>query len=83
MKSSTKTTIEHNDIFGRLIQIGDVVAAPYWNKNLGIFSVVKITPKMIRLRMIGSKSEKTAYPVDVVKVDGPEVTMYILKNATG
>jgi hypothetical protein len=79
MKSSTKKPIEHKDIFGRLIQKGDAVAAPYWNTSLGIFFVIKITPKMLRLRKIGSTLEKTAYPVDVVKVDGPEVTLYCIK----
>jgi hypothetical protein len=81
--SVTRKVIEHHDIFGRLLQVGDPVAAPYWNTNLDIFSVVKLTPKMVRLRRIGSKVEKTAYPVDVVKVDGPNVTLYILKNSRG
>ena len=83
MKSSTKKPIEHHDIFGRLLHVGDPVAAPYWNSSLGIFSIVKLTPKMIRLRKIGTRMEKTAYPVDVVKVDGPEVLCYILKNSKG
>ena len=82
MKSS-KPPIEHHDIFGRLLQVGDLVAAPYWNTSLGVFSIVKLTPKMVRLRWIGSRVEKTAYPVDVVKVDGPEVLCYILKNSKG
>ena len=83
MKSSTKKPIEHHDIFGRLLQVGDPVAAPYWNTSLGVFSIVKLTPKMVRLRRIGSRVEKTAYPVDVVKVDGPDVLCYILKNSKG
>ena len=83
VKSSTKKPIEHHDIFGRLLQVGDPVAAPYWNTSLGVFSIVKLTPKMVRLRRIGSRVEKTAYPVDVVKVDGPDVLCYILKNSKG
>lgn len=83
MKSSAKKTFDHTDIFGRKLEIGDVVAAPYWNKNLGIFSVTRMTPKLVHLRKVGAKSTKSSYPVDVVKVDGPEVTMYILKNSTG
>ena len=79
MKSSVKKPIEHHDIFGRLLRVGDPVAAPYWNTSLGIFFVIKITSKMLRLRKIGSTLEKTAYPVDVVKVDGPEVTLYCIK----
>ena len=74
--------IQHQDIFGRKLAVGDFVAAPYWNSNLGVFSIIKLTPKMVRLRRIGgSRGEKTAYPVDVVKVDGPEVTMYCLKHS--
>ena len=76
-----KKPIEHFDIFGRLLQVGDVVAAPYWNSNLGIFSVVKLTPKMLRLKRIGSRVEKTSYPRDVIKVDGPEVTLYCIKHS--
>lgn len=78
-----KKAIEHTDIFGRTLQAGDFVAAPYWNRNLAIFAVVKLTPKMVKLRRIGSKVESTAYPVDVLKVDGPEVTMYCLKTVKG
>jgi hypothetical protein len=78
-----KRTIEHHDIFGRLLQVGDFVAAPYWNRNLGIFSVVKLTPKMVKIKRIGARAEQSAYPVDVIKVDGPEVTCYILKNSKG
>lgn len=76
-----KAPIEHTDIFGRKLQVGDFVAAPYWNTNLAVFAVIRLTPKMVRLRKIGSRNEKTAYPNDVVKVDGPEVTMYCLKNS--
>ena len=76
-----KNTIEHTDIFGRKLAVGDFVAAPYGNTSLGIFSIVRLTPKMVRLKRIGGRTEKTAYPVDVVKVDGPEVTMYCLKHS--
>ena len=71
--------ITHCDIFGRLIQVGDAVAAPHWNNNLAIWVTIKLTPKMVRLRRIGHTVEKTAYPSDVVKVDGPEVTLYCIK----
>jgi hypothetical protein len=81
MALSIKKTIEHTDIFGRVIQVGDAVAAPYWNTSLGIFFVIKQTPKMVRLRKVGSTLEKTAYPVDVVKVDGPDITLYCLKHS--
>ena len=74
-----KKPIEHYDIFGRLIQVGDAVAAPHWNRNLAIFSIVKLTPKMVRIKRIGSNVEKTAYPEDTIKVDGPEVTLYCIK----
>lgn len=76
-----KKTIEHRDIFGRSLAVGDFVAAPYWNRNLAIFSITKLTPKMIKIKRIGAKSDKTAYPEDTVKVDGPEVTLYCIKNS--
>jgi hypothetical protein len=43
----------------------------------------KINPKMIGVTRVGSKgwgSEKNKYPVDCVLLNGPEVTMFLIKN---
>jgi hypothetical protein len=74
---------EHRDQLGRVINIGDCVAYPQSN-SLVIGVVRKINPKMIGVRRIGKNgwgSEKNKYPIDCVKLDGPEVTMFIIKNA--
>ena len=74
--------IEHYDIFGKLIQLGDCVVSPYYGRDLGVFTVVKMTPKMVKIKRVGSKgSGQNAYPFNTVKVNGPEVTMYLLKNS--
>lgn len=76
--------IEHRDIFGKPLQVGDFVVAPYYNKDISVFSVIKLNPKMIKLRRIASRGwqgTQNAYAVHTVKVDGPEVTMYVLKNS--
>jgi hypothetical protein len=74
-----KKTTEHHDIFGRNLQIGDFVAAPYYKRNLAIYAITKLTPKMVKLKRVGSRIESNHYPSDTIKVDGPDVTMYCLK----
>lgn len=74
----------HLDIFGRKIFPGDCVVSQSWGQQLGIFTATRLTQKMVKLRNIKSKnlrSEQQRYPHDCVKVDGPEVTFYILKHS--
>ena len=73
--------IEHRDKLGRLIKIGDCVAYPASNA-LVVGTVKKINPKMIGVAQLGKKSwgPKNKYPHDCVLLDGPEVTLYLLKN---
>lgn len=75
--------IEHRDIFGKLVQVGDFVVTTYYGKEIAVYSVIKLTPKMVKLQRIGRKgwTGTNAYPANLVKVDGPEVTMYVLKNS--
>ncbi len=74
---------EHRDQLGRIINMGDCVAYPSGN-SLIIGVVRKLNPKMIGVRKIGKNgwaSEKNKYPVDCVKLEGPEVTMFIIKHS--
>ncbi len=74
---------EHRDQLGRVINMGDCVAYPQSN-TLVIGVVRKLNNKMIGVRRIGNRgwgSEKNKYPSDCVKLEGPEVTMFIIKNA--
>lgn len=79
-----KEPIIHKDKFGRVIEVGNCVVYPVSNSMI-IGMVRKLNPKMIGVTKLGSSgwyAEKNKYPDDVVVVDGPEVTAYILKNSS-
>lgn len=71
----------HYDLIGRELAVGDCVAFPGYN-SLSIGTVVKLNPKMIGVVNIKSKRSRAQlkYPGDLVKLDGPDVTFYLLKN---
>jgi len=70
---------EHRDKLGRLLKLGDCVAYPSYN-SLSIGTIKKLNPKMIGVATLGKRaSTSNKYPQDLVVVDGPEVTMYLLK----
>lgn len=69
----------HVDLLGREISVGDFVVAPYHN-GLNIYSVFKLTPKMIKISKIGGSSGRSIYAKDSLKVDPNELTMYLLKK---
>ena len=82
-----RTPIEHKDKLGKPIKVGDCVAYPGGNTLL-IGTVKKLNTKMITVWEVGSHDSwyigSRKYPQDLIKVDGPEVTMYLLKmNAAG
>ena len=78
-----KPTPVHLDKLGREIAVGDAVCYPDRNK-LEFGTVKKLHAKMITVWEAGQTnylwySGSKKYPQDLVKVDGPEVTMYLLK----
>ena len=80
-----KETIEHRDRLGRLINVGDFVAAAD-NSRLSVGVICKLNPKMVQYKTIHTERYWTdrrvnKYPNDVIVVEGPEVTFYILKNS--
>jgi hypothetical protein len=82
--ATAKEPIEHKDKLGRSINVGDCVAYPTMN-SLEIGVVKKLNPKMIKVCKVPNKSRrptdgKNKYPHDMVKLDGPEITMWLLKN---
>jgi hypothetical protein len=83
MTSKVKEEIVHKDRLGRVIKIGDCVAYPSGN-TLVIGVVKKLNPKMVGVSELGKSrtwgSAKNKYPMDCVRLDGPEVTMYLLKG---
>jgi hexokinase len=82
-KAMTTVKIEpkHPDKLGRELNMGDCVVYPQSNTMI-IGTVIKFTPKMITVKGVGTyRWETRKYSSDVIKIDGPEVTMYLIKNA--
>jgi hypothetical protein len=76
-----KVIPEHRDRLGRLLKVGDCVAYPSSN-SLMIGIVKKLNPKMVGVKPLkNSWGSGNKYPNDIVLLDGPEVTMYLLKNS--
>jgi hypothetical protein len=78
-----KAEIEHRDKFGRVLAVGDAVCYPDRN-SLELGTVKKLNPKMVKVHEAGRGASKwytgsNKYPSDLVKVEGSEVTMYLLR----
>ena len=67
---------EHRDILGDMLSVGDYVAYPDSNA-LKVGIIEKLNPKMIRIK---GNYVVHKYPYDVVKLDGPMLTVYLLKQ---
>lgn len=81
-----KAPLEHRDKLGQLLAIGDAVCYPSHN-SLELGTVKKLNPKMVKVFEVGRGASKwyngsNKYPGDLVKVSGPEVTMYLLKMSS-
>lgn len=79
-------TVEHRDRLGRLIKIGDFIAAAD-NNRLSVGIVNKLNPKMVQYKTVSKEKywhgrRVNKYPDDVVIVEGPDVSIYLLKNST-
>jgi hypothetical protein len=76
---------EHKDKLGRLLKVGDCVAYPSGN-TLIVGLIKKLNPKMVGVSSLGKNrswsSAKNKYPDDCVLLDGPEVTMFLIKNSS-
>lgn len=73
------------DILGRDIRVGDYVAITHSN-TMVVCAVTKFNPKMMRVHPVAgsgwrSKDGYLKYPHESVLLDGPQVTMYILRNS--
>ena len=77
-----KAEIEHKDKLGRVLKVGDCVAYPERN-TLVIGTVKRLTPKMTMVAELGQRyfndNGYRKYPNDLVLLEGPEVTMYLLR----
>ena len=69
----------HKDILGNEIKVDDIVVYPDHNR-MKIGSVKKNAPKMVMVQAVGKKYTDRKYPTEVLVVDDPKITMYLLKN---
>jgi hypothetical protein len=69
----------HKDILGNEIGLGDTVVYPSHN-SLKIAVVKKINPKMINVVAVGRSWPDRKYPTDLLVVNDPKITMYMLKH---
>lgn len=72
--------ILHKDILGNGIKLGDTVVYPSHN-SLRIAVVKKINPKMINVVAVGHSWPDRKYPTDLLVVDDPKITLYMLKHS--
>ena len=75
----SKSEPRHYDIIGREITVGSIIAAPSQGR-LQLFSVLKLTPKMLSVKKISSRWTTVKYPCDAVVVEGEQLTMYLLSQ---
>lgn len=78
---AVKPPIQHSDLFGQPLEIGDCVVYPRSN-NMHVGTVAKLHSKMVGVKGVSSRwSDCNKYPQELVKVSGAEVTMYLLKKS--
>lgn len=75
-----KAIPEHRDILNRVLAVGDYVAYPDSN-TMKMGKIDKLNQKMVRVTT-GKEWRSTVnkYPKDTVKLDGPDLVMYLLKR---
>lgn len=71
--------ISHKDILGNIIKAGDTVVYPSHNA-LRIAVVKKLNPKMVNVVAVGHSWPDRKYPNDLLVVDDPKITLYMLRN---
>lgn len=81
-----KEISEHRDCLGRLLKVGDCIAVAHHN-GLMIATIKKLNNKMIKVAKVGEKPSRwnnggyNKYSKECALLDGPEVSMYLLKNS--
>ena len=82
MTTKTKPPVQHSDLFGQPLEIGDCVVYPRSN-SMNVGTVAKLNPKMVGVKGVSNRwADCNKYPQELVKVSGAEVTMYLLRKAT-
>jgi hypothetical protein len=81
---AVKEEIVHLDRLGKLLAIDDYVAYSQGN-SLHIGLIIKINPKMLKIKKVATKStwhkgEYNIYPSQTVKIEGSDAMLYVLKT---
>ena len=71
---------EHRDILGNVLTLNDAVVAVDQN-HMYVGKITKLTPRMVKVCRLNSTWSTNKYAQDTLKIEGPEVIMYILKNS--
>lgn len=72
----------HTDLFDNQIKEGSVVITSIWQHNLEVCVVKNLTPKMVRVKPLTTKTATyLRYPKDLLIIEGEDVTSYILRNS--
>lgn len=91
LSNMAKAVVEHFDAIGRPLKVGDPVAVPGGVTSLLIGRITAMGEKQIRVVKYGkperetdwkgksSPTGKLRYPSEAVLLDGPDITMYLLK----
>lgn len=81
--------MEHRDYLGRQLEVDDSVVFVIPNgRELQLGRVVKLTNKNVRVSYRHTRGWRKGHedscvrpPKDVVRVDGPDLTMFLLKSS--
>jgi hypothetical protein len=74
--------MQHLDHFGQPLALGDCVAYPRGNQMM-VGTILKLNPKLVGIKSVASKwGDCNKYSQQLIRLSGPEVTMYLLKRPT-
>jgi hypothetical protein len=75
--------IAHKDLIGNNIAVGSYVVIPT-GRVLSLGTVTKLNPKMITVLKVKTSRfahrEERRYPKDLLVIDDPKITLYMLKT---
>ena len=75
--------LEHFDVIGRPLKLGDCVAYPgHYGTEIGV--ITKMNPKMVTISRIGAgrKDSSRKYPADCVLIEPDVAVPYILQHSS-
>jgi hypothetical protein len=74
-------TICHIDMLGNKLKDEDTVVYSHHN-NLILGVIKRSTPRMLILQAVGKRSSTDRkYPSEVLLIDDPKITIYMIKNS--